>query len=589
MAPRNDGSLAVADLAPPAITGRRSFSILSWLPSLSIGAVLAYLVVIPIALMLLSSVRPGGFPLDAGLTLRHYAAVYGDPGFPALLWATLEFGIGSSVVALVVGLGLAWLIERTDLPARNSFRVLILLPMATPPLLMAISWAMLLSPRAGFVNQILTDVFALPSAPFNIYSMPGLIFVQGLAFVPTAYLILAPAFRNFDPSFEEAALTSGAGTWRLIRRILLPVLWPSILSAAVFLLMVSLVVFDVPGTLGTPAHIVVLSTRVYYLVSDSPGGMPLYGRVGALAALFLVLLLALAWAYHRLTVQAQRYRTVTGKAFRPRAMHLGRARPAAVGAVTVYFVLSVAAPLAALVWMSLMPYQTRISWPALRLATFDNYRDFLTNDRVVASVAHSATIAVSAATAVTLLALLVSWLTIRLKAPGSRVLDVLAFAPVAIPGVMIGVALVYVYLTLNGFIPIYGTIWIIAVAYVTQYLPFGSRTMSGVMLQLHPELEEAALTSGAGRLRILWRITLPLMWPAAAAVWIWVAAHALRELSSALMLQGRGNNVVPTLLWDYWSGGEPTRAAAVGVGLTLALVLILGLWQAASRRGTKFV
>jgi len=146
--------------------------------------------------------------------------------------------------------------------------------------------------------------------------------------------------------------------------------------------------------------------------------------------------------------------------------------------------------------------------------------------------------------------------------------------------------LVYVYLTLNGLLPIYGTIWIIAVAYVTQYLPFGSRTMSGVMVQLHPELDEAALTSGAGRLRILWRITLPLMWPAAAAVWIWVAAHALRELSSALMLQGRDNNVVPTLLWDYWAGGEPTRAAVGGVGLTLALVLILALWWATSRRET---
>ncbi|HTY66546.1 MAG TPA: iron ABC transporter permease [Alphaproteobacteria bacterium] len=589
MAPRSDGSLA-AGLAPSASPGRRRWSsVVRWVPSLAIGAVLAYLVVVPIALMLLSSVRPGGFPLDPGLTLGHYASVYGDPGFPALLWATVEFGVGSSVVALAIGLGLAWLIERTDLPARGVVRVLILLPMATPPLLMAIAWAMLLSPRVGFINQILTDAFGLRTAPFNIYSMLGLIFVQGLAFVPTAYLILAPSFRNFDPSFEEAAMTSGAGTWRLIRRILLPVLWPSILSAAVFLLMVSLVVFDVPGTLGTPAHITVLSTRIYYLVSDSPGGIPLYGRVGALAALFLVLLLALASAYHRLTLQAQRYRTVTGKAFRPRAMRLGRARPAAILAVIAYFLLSVAAPVAALVWMSLMPYQTRISWPALRLATFDNYRDLFVNGRVVASVAHSAAIAVSTATAVTVLALLVSWLAVRLKVPGGRVLDALAFAPVAIPGVMIGVALVYVYLTLNGIVPIYGTIWIIVVAYVTQYLPFGSRTMSGVMLQLHPELEEAALTSGAGRVRILWRITLPLMWPAAAAVWIWVAAHALRELSSALMLQGRENSVVPTLLWDYWAGGEPTRAAAVGVGLTLTLVLILGLWQAASRRGTKFV
>lgn len=572
--------------APSAIAGRRPFSISRWGPSLAIGAILTYLVVVPIALMLLSSVRPGGFPLDPGFTLRHYAAVYSDPGFPALIRSTLEFGIGSSAVALAVGLGLAWLIERTDLPARGAIRVLILLPMAMPPLLLAIAWAMLLSPRVGFINQILVEALGLRSAPFNIYTMWGLIFVQGLAFVPTTYLILAPAFRNIDPSFEEAAMTSGAGTWRMIRRILLPVLWPSILSAALFLLMVSLVVFDVPGTLGTPAHVTVLSTRIYYLVTDSPGGIPLYGRVGALAVLFLAILLALSWGYHRLTAQSQRYRTITGKAFRPRVLALGRAKPAAVTAVAVYFLLSVLAPLLTLFWMSIMPYQTRISWQALHLATFENYRGFLANDRVAMSVEHSLTIALVAATAVTLLALLVSWMTTRLKVPGRQTLDALAFAPIAVPGVMIGVALVYVYLTLNAVVPIYGTIWIIAVAYVTQYLPFGSRTMSGVMVQLHPELEEAALTSGAGRMRILWRITLPLMWPAAAAVWIWVAAHALRELSSALMLQGRDNNVVPTLLWDYWAGGEPTRAAVGGVGLTVALVVILGLWRTASRRST---
>jgi len=168
--------------------------------------------------------------------------------------------------------------------------------------------------------------------------------------------------------------------------------------------------------------------------------------------------------------------------------------------------------------------------------------------------------------------------------PGTRLLDALAFIPLAIPGVMIGVALVYVYIALNPILPIYGSIWIIAVAYLTQYLPFGSRTTNGVMVQIHPEIEEAALTSGAGRGRILRRITLPLVWPAVAAVWIWVAAHALRELSSALMLQGRNNGVIPTLLWDYWSGGDPTRTAAGGLWLTVALVLFLALWQAVARR-----
>jgi iron(III) transport system permease protein len=555
-----------------------------FVPPLGMGLVLSYLVLVPLVLMILSSFRPGGFPLDPGFTLANYRAAYGDPGFPALLWSTLVFGIGSSVLALALGTSLAWLVERTDMPWRATVRALVLLPMATPPILLAIAWAMLLSPRTGFLNQLLQNGLGLSTAPFDVFTMPGLIFVQGLALVPTAYLFLAPAFRNMDPSFEEAAITSGAGTWLVVRRILLPVLWPAILASAIFLLIVSFVVFDIPGTLGTPARIPLLSTKIYDLVVESPGGIPLYGRVSALAMVFLVVLLVLAAVYHRLTRQAQRYRTVTGKGFRPRLFPLGRGRWPALAAVGVYFLLSVVAPLVILAWTSLMPYRVGISAAGLKLLTLDNHRDFLTNPRVVAATQHSLIVAFVAASIVALLSLLVAWLTTRRHSPGGKILDTLAFMPVAIPGVMIGVALVYVYLTLGAVFPIYGTIWIIAIAYVTQYLPFGSRTTQGVMLQLHPELEEAALASGAGTFRVLRRITLPLVWPALAAVWIWVAAHSLRELSSALMLQGRDNAVIPTLIWDYWSGGEPTHMAAGGIWLTAALIVFLLLWRLLSRR-----
>jgi iron(III) transport system permease protein len=569
----------------PSLSARRSRGAgLRWLPSLGLGLLLFYLVIVPLGLMLLSSLRPSGFPLDPGFTLENYRLAYGNPRFPRLLGTTLVFGAGSTVVALCLGLALAWLVERSDLRGRELLRGLVLLPMATPPILLAIAWAMLLSPRAGAVNQALIAAFSLGTAPFNIYSLPGLIFVEGLALVPTAYLFLSPAFANMDPSLEEAALASGAGTWMLIRRVMLPLLWPSILSAAIFLAIVSLVVFDVPGTLGAPAHIFVLSTWIYYLVTDSPGGTPLYGQVSAVGMLFLAVLLLLGWGYHRLTRHAQRYRTVTGKGFRPRVFPLGRGRPAAVAFLVVYFLAAVVGPLLILLWMSLMPYQTRVSWSALHLVTLANHLDFLNNGRVLEATGHSLTIALVSATVVAALALLVTWLTVRLKVPGARTLDLLAFVPIAVPGVMIGVALVYVYLAFGAVFPIYGTIWIIAIAYITQYLPFGTRTLGGVMLQLHPELEEAALTSGAGRLRILRRITGPLVWPALAAVWIWVLAHALRELSSALMLQGRNNAVIPTLLWDYWSGGEPTRTAAGGLWLSLALVLFLLLWHGISRR-----
>ena len=557
---------------------------LRFLPSLGIGALLAYLVLLPLALVVLSSFRPGGFPLDSGFTLNNYVTAYGDPYFLTLLGNTLMFGLGASAFALTMGISLAWLVERSDLPGRELLRGLVLLPMATPPILLAIAWAMLLSPRNGVLNLAMINAFGLGGAPLNIYTLPGMVFVQGLALVPTAYLFLSPAFANMDPNLEEAALASGAGTWALIRRVMLPLLWPPILSAAIFLVIVSLVVFDVPGTLGTPARVFVLSSQIYYLIANAPGGIPLYGQVSALAMLFLLVLLGLGFAYHRLTRQAQRYRTITGKGFRPRIFPLGRGRPWALAAIVLYFLLSVVAPLLILLWMSLMPYQTGISWAAFKLLTLENHIDFLQNTRMLTATRNSLTIAVVAATCVALLALVISWFTVRLRVPGRQALDVLAFIPIAVPGVMMGVALVYVYITLGAALPIYGTIWIIAIAYITQYLPFGSRAMSGVMMQLHPELEEVGSTSGAGKLRILRRITFPLIWPAFAAIWIWVLAHALRELSSALLLQGRNNSVIPTLLWDYWSGGEPNRTAAGGLWLTIALVLFLVVWRAVSRR-----
>lgn len=548
------------------------------------GLVLAYLVAVPVALLVVGSFRPGGFPLDRGFTLAHYASVYGGAEFWRLLAATLAFALGSSFFALSLGIGLAWLMERSDLPGRGVVRVLILVPMAMPPILLAIAWAMLLSPRIGFINLLLVNGFGLSAAPFNVYSLPGLIFVQGLSLVPTAYLFLAPAFRNMDPSLEEAAQIAGAGNFALLRRVLLPLLWPAILAAWIFLLIVSFVVFDIPGALGMPARIFVLSTEIYYEVSDSPTGVPLYGEVSALSLFFLLLLFVLGYQFHRLTRQSRRYHTVSGKAFRPRLFRLGAGRHLALAAIGVYFVLAVILPLVMLLWTSLMPYQAPIAWASLRLVTLANHLDFLRNGRVLRASAHSLVIALTAASVVTALSLLLSWLVLRLKVPGARLLDALAFAPLAIPGVIIGVALVYVYLSLGNLLPIYGTIWIIAIAYVTQYLSFGSRVTHGIMLQLHPDLEEAGLIAGGNPLGVLRKITLKLMQPALAAVWLWVFAHALRELSSALMLQGRDNFVVPTLLWDYWSSGEPNRAAAVGIWLTIVLVVFLALWQFLAQR-----
>ncbi len=552
------------------------------LPVLATGALLTWLVLVPLAVLIVSAFKPTGLLRDPGFTLAHIIDTYSSAQFWSLVAATLQFAIGSTAVALVLGGTLAWLTERTDLPAPALVRALVILPMATPPFLLAISWIILLSPRTGVINALLMGAFGLSAPPFNIYSLGGMIFVEGLALVPSAFLILAPAIRNLDPSLEESALTSGAGIGQLIFRIVLPLLLPALAGTAIFLMIVSFVVFDVPGTIGMPARIFVLSSQIYSLVADSPRGIPEYGKVSAMALMFTLGLLALTAVYHRLMRHANRFATVTGKGYRPRPFRLGRLRFLAIAAVVVYFLFAVLAPLLILLWTSLMPFQAPLSVAAAEMATLANHREFFANPFIEAATINSIIVAVVASTAVAALSLVTAWVSIKSQAPGRRVVDALAFLPLAMPGVLIATALIYVYLAVK-IVPIYGTIWIIAVAYLTIYLSFGSRAMNGVVLQLHPELEEAARMSGAGLRDTVRRIIVPLTAPGLAAVWIWVFAHCLRELTAALMLQGADNATLPALLYSYWSGGETNKAAAVGVWLVLGLLAVVIVWQLLAR------
>ena len=377
-------------------------------------------------------------------------------------------------------------------------------------------------------------------------------------------------------------MISGAGTFATLRRIVLPVLAPAILGASAFIFIVSLVLFDIPGVLGLPTRIMVFSSRIF-LATHPPAGLPDFGSVGASSIVFLVLMLVASYAYIKMTREAQRFATITGKAYRPRMLRLGRLKFVSLAYVLLYFFLSVLGPLLLLVWTSLQPYYSGVSLDALTRLTLDNYSVIMQHPKVALAATNTLAIAVVSATAVALLSALVSWIVVRSRVKGAHLLDLLAFLPVAIPAVMTGLALTYVYLTLR-FIPIYGTIWIIALAYITVYISFGTRTTNGVLLQIHAELEEAAQLSGASWLKVFRRVTLPLMTPALVGIWIWVAAHAMRELSAALMLASGKNVVLSTLLWSFWEGGMVPPAAAVGVVLTLALIALVILIQVLAQR-----
>ena len=567
-----------------AAIGRRtgSFS----LPVVVLIFILAYLVLVPLGILLISSLTPSGLPFDPGWTLANYFSVYGDPAFWRMVWVTVQFAVGSMAGAMVLGIALAWVVERTDLPGKRGLRIFLALPMAIPPFLLAIGWILLLSPRIGFLNTLLRDWTGIDGIGFDIYTLGGMIFVQSLSLVPSTFLILCPAFRNMDPSLEEAAMTSGAGRYLLFRRIFLPLLAPSLLAAGIFMLMVGFLVFDVPGTLGMPVNIFVLSSRIVYLATDSAGGMSAYHVISTIAVFFLLILLLQAMAYHRLTRNASRFVTVTGKNFRPRLLPLGRWKWPVIGLITVYFFLATILPLGILLWTSLMPWLMPPSVEAMGLINWSNHLAFFTNPLTLGALANSLIIGVLAATAVALFSVLISWVVVRRGGKSAKVVDFLAFLPIAIPGTMIGVALVYVYLNLS-FLNIYGSIWIIAIAYVTTYIPFGTRSTNGVMMQLHRELEEAAHASGASWLRVMRRVVLPLTLPAVMGVWIWVIAHCIRELSSALLLQGGGNQTLPVVLWNFWVGGEPNKAAAVGLWLVVLMFVTMLVWQMWGSRGSS--
>jgi len=576
-APRQQGS-------PPREfgSGRGANIFRRWLPTIILGVILGYLVVIPLALLVLGSFKPTGLLFDPGFTLRHYIELYGNPNTYVLLGTSAVFAFGSTLFALVLGAALAWLAERTDMPGRRPVRFLVILPMAMPPVLLAIGWGLLLSPRIGLINTALRDAFGIDQPLLNIYSMGGMIFVQAISMVPTAYLMLAPAFRNMDPALEEAALASGAKPFRVVTRVVLPLLWPSLLAAGAFILVVGFTVFDIPGILGMPVGIYVLSSEIYFQ-SSPPAGLPNYGGISALASVFLVILFALSWYYQRQTNRSQRYVTISGKASRARQFQLGAWKWVATGMVALYFIVGVFGPLIVLAWTSLLPYYAGFSTDMLSRLTLDNHVALASNPSVLGAAVNSIVVAVVAATVVTLLSAAISWVVVRSRARGRKVFDMLAFLPLAVPHTMIGLALIFVYLTFTA-VPVYGTIWILVIAFVTCYISFGTRSTNSVLFQISGELEESAHTSGAGWMRTFREITLPLMRPALIAVWIWVAAHAMRELSAALMLQGRDNAVFPTLLWGYWDAGQATVAAAAGVWLIGALFVFVILTAVFGRK-----
>ena len=543
-----------------------------------------WLIVVPLVMLLVFSFRLGTPWHPGAFTVQHYLTAYSDPQVYLMFFNTAVLAAASTTLALAIAVFFAFLTERTDTPFRNVAWGLMLIPMAVPGILFAISWVFLLSPRIGLINIWLRSLLALfgvevTEGPFNIYSLWGMIFLEGIRGVTTIFLIVVGAFRAMDPSLEDAARISGASNRTSFFRIFIPLLTPTLFAAAMYSFMTHLEALEIPIIIGFPAGIYVFPTYIYFAAQRFMP--PQYGLSAALGASFLLVSILLVYGYRRVVGQAGRFATITGKGYRPRLIALGKWRYPAFGAFVLYFALTIAAPMLILLWRSLVRFYVMPSWSALGQVTLKNYWEVFAEEQIFPALMNTIIVGLATATLTMTLCLVTAWVIVRSKFKGRALLDGLTFLPHAIPGVTIGIALIYLYLNppLNA-LPLYGTIWIIVLGLTVGYTAFGSRAMNSAVTQIHSELEEAGKVSGASWATIMRRIILPLLLPAFVSGWIWIAAHSLRSFSVPLILSSKNSIVLSVVMWDLWNNGRAGPTAALGVLLIfgLAILTISGRW-----------
>ena len=562
---------------------REGRSIGAWLFFFFVVVVLLWLVLIPLGQMIVSSFRTGHPVAPGPFTFKNYIAAYFNPVTYRMIFNTALFASAGTAITVSIAVLFAWLIERTDMPLRNLCWSLLLIPMAMPGLLFSIAYVFLLSPRSGIVNVFLRALFGdlgieVAEGPINIYSLGGMIFLDGIRGVTTVFLLVVGAFRMMDPSLEEASWAAGARNWTTLRRVTLPVLWPALLAAIIYEFSSSMESFEAPLVVGLPGNVYVYSTMIYISTREPLAN---YGLGATFAASYVLMAVAFAYFYQRaILLQSERFATVTGKGFRPRIMALGRWRYPALALFFGYFFVAVALPLGVLIWTSLLPSYQPPSMEALAQASWNNYRLVFNEPQVLRTAWNTIVITVITATATVALAFSVSWLVVRTKVRGRFLLDGLTFASHAVPGVVVALSFIILYLQPPfRYLGLYGTVWIISLAMITQYVAFASRSTNAAITQIHRELEEAGEVSGASRLQIIWQITYPLIRPAFIAAWIWVAAHAVRAFSIPLLLASRENRTLAVMLWHYWDE-EANQPAAAALGVVLILFLTLFTFSA---------
>jgi iron(III) transport system permease protein len=531
----------------------------------AVAVVVGYLAIVPLYYLIW-----GTFFDETGFTFSGFSRAYGEHRIGELVGNSLWFAIGAALLALVVGTALAYLNVRTDVPFKALFFAASIVPLVIPGILYTIAWILLASPDIGLLNHLLEPIFG--KGTFDVFTVWGMIWVEGLHLSPIVFLLMVAAFRSMDPSLEESALMSGASRWTVFRKVTVPLVRPAIIAAVLIMTVRSLESFEVPALLGLQNGIYVFTSRIYFVLRSYP---PDLAAAGALAVGLLVIALLGVALSQFLGRKSKNFQTVTGKGFRPRPMELGKWRPWAGVLIIGYFLMTVIAPLLVLFYTSLLKFYQAPSAEAFSSMNLDNYQELWHMNSAMTALKNSLILGLGAATIVMALMAIAAWIVVRSRIPGRQALDGLAFVPLVIPGLVLGLALSFVYL--RSPIPIYGTLFILLIAYVTRYLPYGMRYAVTSMQQIAGELEESAQVSGATWWQTFRRVLLPLLMPGLLAGWIYILVVSFRELSSSILLYSPGNEVLSILIWEQFENGQFTVLSALGVVMVVTLILLVAV------------
>jgi iron(III) transport system permease protein len=543
-------------------------------------AIVGFLTVCPVVMLVFGSFSEG-LGAFGRFTLDKYFKAYTDPDLAAVIVNTVIFTTGSAVLATLLALFLAYLNTRTNIPFKFLFRIISIIPMMIPHILFSVSWVLLLNPSNGMINLFLRDVFGLQQAVFNVYTLPGMILVEGLLDLPIAYLILAPALAAFDVSLEESSKVCGASNLKTLIRVTLPVLRPAILAAIILVIVRSLASFAVPSVIGMPGRIYVLATHIYRIIAT--GFTPDYGMAAAVGMSALATSIVLIYLYRYLTSESEKYVTVSSRGYRPTLIDLKNVRLPLFGIVGLISFVLILLPVLVLFYTSLVPYSMVPGARAFSMMSWKNWSAVLADPISLLSLKNSIFLGVAGATLGIILSIFVSYVIVKVRTAAAGVLESLSFLSFSFPGIVVGVGFMWFFVQT----PLYATIWSLLIGYIATYLPYGIRPLTSAFVQIHSHLEESSRVCGGGAFYTLRRIVIPLLIPGIVSGWILMATMFVRELTLSVVLSRPGTEVLAVQIFRFAEDGLWGKLSALGIMMIFISTLLVVIASLIGAKLTK--